>query len=225
MGAISTEQKLLFIFEGRDAAHKTGTIKILKEHLNPQYFRVTQLGIPSDFVKSQWYFQRYVPHLPGAGGIVFFDRSWYNRAGVEHVMEFCTNEQYQQFLEQVIVFEKMLIDSGIRIFKLYFSITKDEQKERLKNRAENPLKRWKLSEIDKVSQEKWQLYSEAKEKMFLSTNTDYAPWSIIKSSNKKIARLNVMRYFLSNLEYDHKDPKVAVEPDPSYFSMAKDVYS
>lgn len=221
----SSGKKVLVIFEGRDAAHKTGTIKLIMQHLNPSNARVVALNVPSNFVKTQWYYQRYVQHLPGAGELVLFDRSWYNRAGVEIVMGFCTPQQHQLFLKQTPLLEEMLTESGVHIFKIWFSIKKDEQKKRLQERADSPLKSWKLSPIDEASVAKWDDYSEAKREMLSTTDTEHAPWAIIKSNDKQQARINVMRYILSSFEYDDKNRKVAVRPDPSVFSMARDVYS
>lgn len=199
-----TGLKVLIIIEGRDAAGKGGAIKRLSEHLNPRGCRIVALEKPSDVERTQWYFQRYSDHLPSAGEIVIFDRSWYNRAGVEPVMGFCTQEEHKEFLRQVPKFEEMLVSSGILLFKFYFSVSKEEQKKRFKDRKTDPLKQFKLSPVDAKSQELWDEYSVAKYSMLLASNTPHAPWTIIVSDNKKKARLNVLRYILSNVDYPKK---------------------
>ncbi|MGJ0314048.1 polyphosphate kinase 2 [Aliarcobacter cryaerophilus] len=196
--------KVLLIFEGRDAAGKGGTIKRITEHLNPRGARVVALVKPSDVEKTQWYFQRYVQHLPSAGEIVLFDRSWYNRAGVEPVMGFCTKEEYKQFLTDVPDFEKMLVESGIVVLKYYFSVSKKEQEKRFKKRKIDPLKEYKLSPIDEEAQKLWDKYTDAKYKMLMSTHTPISPWTVIKSDNKKSARLNCVRHILSTIDYSKK---------------------
>ena len=196
--------KVLLIFEGRDAAGKGGTIKRITEHLNPRGARVVALVKPSDVEKTQWYFQRYVQHLPSAGEIVLFDRSWYNRAGVEPVMGFCTKEEYKQFLTDVPDFEKMLVESGIVVLKYYFSVSKKEQEKRFKKRKIDPLKEYKLSPIDQEAQKLWDKYTDAKYKMLMSTHTPISPWTVIKSDNKKSARLNCIRHILSTIDYSKK---------------------
>jgi polyphosphate kinase len=207
-------QKVVLLFEGRDAAGKGGTIKRFMEHLNPRGARVVALDKPSDREKSQWYFQRYVEHLPAAGEIVLFDRSWYNRAGVERVMGFCSPQDYLEFMRQTPELERMLVRSGIRLFKYWFSVTQDEQLRRFESREHEPLKQWKLSPIDRKSLDKWDEYTEAKEAMFFYTDTADAPWTIVKSDDKKRARLNCMRHFLTSLAYPGKDLKVVRQPDP-----------
>lgn len=199
-----TGQKVLMIFEGRDAAGKGGTIKRITEHLNPRGARVVALDKPSDTEKTQWYFQRYVHHLPSAGEIVLFDRSWYNRAGVEPVMGFCTQEEHKEFLHEVPEFEKMLVNSDIRIFKFYFSVSKDEQKKRFDKRKVDPLKQYKLSPVDEQSQGLWDKYTIAKYSMLLASHTDHAPWTIIRSDNKKRARINTIKYILDHFDYPNK---------------------
>jgi polyphosphate kinase len=199
-----TGQKVLMIFEGRDAAGKGGTIKRITEHLNPRGARVVALDKPSDTEKTQWYFQRYVHHLPSAGEIVLFDRSWYNRAGVEPVMGFCTQEEHKEFLHEVPEFEKMLVNSDIRIFKFYFSVSKDEQKKRFEKRKVDPLKQYKLSPVDEQSQGLWDKYTIAKYSMLLASHTDHAPWTIIRSDNKKRARINTIKYILDHFDYPNK---------------------
>ncbi|MGL4494845.1 MAG: polyphosphate kinase 2 [Beijerinckiaceae bacterium] len=208
-----TGQKIVILFEGRDAAGKGGTIKRFMEHLNPRGARVVALEKPTDREKTQWYFQRYINHLPAAGEIVFFDRSWYNRAGVERVMGFCTANDYLEFMRQCPEIEKMIVRSGVRLFKYWFSVTRDEQKRRFDSRQHDPLKQWKLSPIDKASLDKWDDYTEAKEAMFFYTDTADAPWTIIKSDDKKRARLNCMRHFLNSLPYDGEAGAVEA-PDP-----------
>ena len=197
--------RVVAIFEGRDAAGKGGTIKRFIEHMNPRGCRVTALSKPTDEERAQWYFQRYVRHLPTGGEIVLFDRSWYNRAGVERVMEFCSAEEVQEFLRTVPEFERMLIRSGIILFKFYFSVSKPMQRERFEKRTHDPLKQWKLSPVDLEGQDKWDEYTKAKEDLFYYTSTSEAPWTIIKSDDKKRARLNSMRYVLSNVGYPIED--------------------
>ncbi|MGC9420437.1 MAG: polyphosphate kinase 2 [Rhodovulum sp.] len=221
--AQETEQKFVILFEGRDAAGKGGTIKRFTEHLNPRSARVVALNKPTWEEKGQWFFQRYVRELPTAGEMVFYDRSWYNRAGVERVMGFCTPNDYLEFMRQTPELERMLVRSGIRLYKYWFSVTRDEQRRRFKARETDPLKRWKLSPIDKASLDKWDDYTEAKEAMFFYTDTADAPWTIIKSNDKKRARLNCMRHFLNSLDYPGKDAKIARPPDPLIVGRAEHV--
>ena len=209
-----TGQKVVVICEGRDAAGKGGTIKRFMEHLNPRAARVVALEKPTEKERGQWYFQRYVSHLPTQGEMVFFDRSWYNRAGVERVMGFCTSIEYLEFMRQVPDFEKMLVRSGIKLFKYWFSVTREEQMRRFEARSQDPLKQWKLSPIDQQSRDKWDEYTEAKESMFFYTDTADAPWTVIKSDDKKRARLNCMQHFLAQLDYPDKDSKVVHGSDP-----------
>ncbi len=209
-----TGERVVVLFEGRDAAGKGGTIKRFMEHLNPRGARVVALEKPSDREQSQWYFQRYIEHLPAAGDIVLFDRSWYNRAGVERVMGFCKPNDYLEFMRQCPELERMLVRSGIRLFKYWFSVTREEQRRRFEARKTDPLKQWKLSPIDLASLDKWDDYTEAKEAMFFYTDTADAPWTIIKSDDKKRARLNAMVHFLSEIDYPDKDRSVARGPDP-----------
>ena len=209
-----TGEKIIVLFEGRDAAGKGGTIKRFMEHLNPRGARIVALEKPNERERSQWYFQRYIDHLPSAGEIVFFDRSWYNRAGVERVMGFCTPTEYLEFMRQCPEIERMLVRSGIRLFKYWFSVTKEEQRRRFLAREVDPLKQWKLSPIDKASLDKWEEYTEAKEAMFFNTDTADAPWTIIKSDDKKRARINCMVHFLCSLPYENKDNRVVVTADP-----------
>jgi polyphosphate kinase len=202
--------KILMIFEGRDAAGKGGTIKRITEHLNPRGARIVALDKPSDVEKTQWYFQRYTKHLPSAGEIVLFDRSWYNRGGVEPVMGFCTPQEHQEFLNQVAEFERMLVSSGIVLFKFYFSVSKEEQSRRFKERKTDPLKQYKLSPVDAKSQDLWDKYTEMKYSMLRASHTGTAPWVIIRSDNKKKARINCIKHILSGVQYSSgKQPDLA----------------
>ncbi|WP_095163134.1 polyphosphate kinase 2 [Pseudomonas sp. Irchel 3F5] len=209
-----TGQRIVVLFEGRDAAGKGGTIKRFMEHLNPRGARIVALEKPSEQEKGQWYFQRYVQHLPTAGEMVFFDRSWYNRAGVERVMDFCSPLQYLEFMRQAPELERMLCNSGILLFKYWFSVNREEQLRRFISRRDDPLKHWKLSPIDIKSLDKWDEYTAAKEAMFFHTDTADAPWTVIKSDDKKRARINCIRHFLHSLDYPGKDLSVAHQPDP-----------
>ncbi|MFZ9199273.1 MAG: polyphosphate kinase 2 [Paracoccaceae bacterium] len=221
--AQETGQKFVILMEGRDAAGKGGTIKRFMEHLNPRYARVCALTKPSDVEKGQWFFQRYIAHLPTAGEMVFYDRSWYNRAGVERVMGFCSPAEYLEFMRQAPEFERMLVHSGIRLYKYWFSVTREEQRERFKARETDPLKMWKLSPIDKAALDKWDDYTEAKEAMFFYTDTADAPWVIVKSNDKKRARLNCMKHFLSTIDYPNKDHAAIGQPDPLIVGRASQV--
>lgn len=207
-------EKIVILFEGRDAAGKGGTIKRIMEHLNPRGAHVVALEKPNESEKGQWYFQRYVQHLPTVGEIVLFDRSWYNRAGVEKVMGFCTQKEYLEFMRQAAELERMLVNSGIRLFKLWFSVSREEQFRRFQKRRTDPLKQWKLSPIDLASLDKWDDYTEAKEAMFFYTDTADAPWTVIKSDDKKRARLNAMRYLLASIPYDDKSETITESVDP-----------
>jgi polyphosphate kinase len=220
---LETGQKFVMIFEGRDAAGKGGTIKRFMEHLNPRHARVVALNKPTDEEKGQWYFQRYLQHLPTDGEMVLYDRSWYNRAGVERVMGFCEPNEYLEFMRQTPELERMLVRSGIRLYKYWFSVTQDEQRKRFASRENDPLKQWKLSPIDKASLDKWDDYTEAKEAMFFYTDTADAPWTVIKSNDKKRARINAMLHFLNSLDYPGKDLNVAHAPDPLIVSAAEHV--
>ncbi len=206
-------QKIIALFEGRDAAGKGGTIKRFMEHLNPRGARVVALEKPTDRERNQWYFQRYVRHLPAAGEMVFFDRSWYNRAGVERVMGFCSEQEAAEFMRQCPEFERMLVNSGTILFKFWFSVRQEEQAKRFKSRETDPLKQWKLSPIDIASRSKWDEYTAAREEMLEHTNTETNPWTLIKSDDKKRARINCMRHFLNELNYPDKDKKVVKKPD------------
>lgn len=221
--AQETGQKFVVLMEGRDAAGKGGTIKRFMEHLNPRYARVVALTKPTETEKGQWFFQRYINHLPTAGEMVFYDRSWYNRAGVERVMGFCSPSEYLEFMREVPELERMLVRSGIRLYKYWFSVTRDEQFRRFKARETDPLKMWKLSPIDKASLDKWDDYTEAKEAMFFYTDTADAPWTIVKSNDKKRARLNCMRHFLSTIDYPGKDLTVIGTVDPLIVGHAAQV--
>ena len=218
-----TNQKFVLLFEGRDAAGKGGTIKRFTEHLNPRFARVVALNKPSAEEQGQWFFQRYVKHLPTSGEMVLYDRSWYNRAGVERVMDFCEPAEYLEFMRQTPDFERMLVRSGIRLFKYWFSVTRDEQMRRFKARETDPLKQWKLSSIDRASFDKWDDYTEAKEAMFFYTDTADAPWTVIRSNDKKRARINCMRHFLSGLNYPGKDEEIVSTPDPKIILSASHV--
>ncbi len=209
-----TGQRVVILFEGRDAAGKGGTIKRFMEHLNPRGARTVALEKPSDVERGQWYFQRYIEHLPTRGEIVMFDRSWYNRAGVERVMGFCTDNEYDEFLRQCPEFERHLVRSGVHLFKFWFSVSRAEQRRRFKERRAHPLKQWKLSPIDMASLDKWDDYTRAKEAMFLHTDTSDSPWTVIKSDCKKRARLNAMRYILNRLTYTRRDLSVVGSVDP-----------
>ena len=200
-----SQQRVVLLFEGRDAAGKGGTIKRFMEHLNPRGARVVALEKPSDVERGQWYFQRYVEHLPTRGEIVMFDRSWYNRAGVERVMGFCADDEYREFLRQAPEFERNLVRSGIHLIKFWFSVSREEQRRRFKERKVHPLKQWKLSPIDLASLDMWDDYTRAKEAMFFATDTADSPWTVVKSDDKKRARLNAMRYVLHSLPYKDKD--------------------
>ncbi len=199
-----TGKKLLLIFEGRDAAGKGGMIKRITEHLNPRGARVVALDKPSDTEKTQWYFQRYVSHLPSAGEIVLFDRSWYNRGGVEPVMGFCTPEEHEDFLQSVPKFERMLMNSGILILKFYISVSKEVQQKRFKERKDDPLKHFKISSVDEHAQELWEKYTVAKYSMLLASHTPGTPWTIVRSDNKKAARINCIKHIISHIDYPDK---------------------
>lgn len=208
--------RVAIIFEGRDAAGKGGAIKRFMEHLNPRSMRVVALTKPTEKERGQWYFRRYIKELPNPGEIVFFDRSWYNRAVVEPVMGFCTKEQYDHFMLQVPEFEHMLYSDGLILIKFWFSISKDEQKKRFASRQESPLKRWKFSPVDVKGQELWSQYTHFKEQMFSKTHNSYSPWMIVETNNKKQARLESMRYVLSRFDYDGKNKaKTSLLPDPN----------
>ena len=204
----------VLVFEGRDAAGKGGTIKRFMEHLNPRGARVVALEKPTEKERTQWYFQRYVHHLPAAGEIVMFDRSWYNRAGVERVMGFCTPKQHAEFVRQVPLFEQMLVNDAISLTKLWFSVSPSEQRTRFTIRHVDPVRQWKLSPTDLASLDKWDSYTAAKEDMFTWTDTEVAPWTVIKSNDKKRARVNAMRYVLNKFDYDNKDHDIVGDPDP-----------
>ena len=214
--AAKHKKRVCVLFEGRDAAGKGGAIRRFTEHLNPRSMRVVALTKPTEIEKGQWYFRRYIKELPEPGELVFFDRSWYNRAVVEPVMDFCSDEQYNKFMVQVPEFEHMLYEDGVIIIKFWFSISKEEQKKRFNSRLKNPLKQWKFSPVDKEGQIRWDKYTSYKEQMFSQTHTSFSPWIIIKTNSKKQARLESIRYVLSRFEYDRKgSSKTTVLPDPN----------
>ena len=220
----ATGQRIVILFEGRDAAGKGGTIKRFMEHLNPRGARVVALDKPTDAERGQWYFQRYVEHLPTRGEIVLFDRSWYNRAGVERVMGFCTDEEYLEFIRQAPEFERNLVRSGLHLIKFWFSVSRKEQRRRFRERKSHPLKHWKLSPVDMASLDKWEEYTRAKEAMFFYTDTADAPWTVVKSDCKKRARLNALRYVLHKLPYANKELEQIGPIDPLLVGRAHVVY-
>jgi polyphosphate kinase len=215
-----TGQRIVIVFEGRDAAGKGGTIKRFTEHLNPRGSSVVALIKPTERERSQWYFQRYAPHLPAAGEIVMFDRSWYNRAGVERVMGFCTDEEYWEFMRETPEFEKMLINSGLNLTKFWFSVTPAEQRTRFAIRRIDPVRQWKLSPMDIESLDKWEGYTEAKEAMFHYTDTEHAPWTVIRSNDKKRARIEAIKHVLLKFDYEGKSADVIGEPDKNLIGPA-----
>lgn len=217
-------ERVVMIFEGRDAAGKGGTIQRFTENLNPRGARVVALAKPSETERGQWYFQRYIQSLPTAGEIVLYDRSWYNRAGVEHVMGFCTPHEYLEFMRQAPEFERMLVRSGIRFFKFWFSVSREEQLRRFLGRAQDPLKQWKLSPMDVESLGRWDSYTKAKEAMLFYTDTADAPWTIVRSDDKNRARLDAMKFILSSIPYAGKDLSVVTEPDAKIIGSAKTIY-
>lgn len=219
-----TGSRIVILFEGRDAAGKGGTIKRFMEHLNPRFARVVALQKPTEVESGQWYFQRYVQHLPTKGEIVLFDRSWYNRAGVERVMGFCTDAQYNEFMRQAPEFERNLVRSGIVLIKFWFSVSRDEQRRRFHERKNHPLKQWKLSPIDMASLDKWDDYTKAKEAMFFHTDTSDAPWTVVKSNCKKRARLNAMRYVLYKFNYKNRNAKAIGKIDPLIVGRSNVIY-
>ena len=216
-------ERVIMIFEGRDAAGKGGTIQRFTENLNPRGAKVVALAKPSDTERGQWYFQRYIENLPTKGEIVFFDRSWYNRAGVEHVMGFCTPHEYLEFMRQTPEFERMIVRSGIRFYKFWFSVGREEQLRRFLGRAQDPLKQWKLSPMDVESLGRWEAYTKAKEAMLFYTDTADAPWTIVRSCDKNRARLNAMRHILTSIPYAGKGDFVKA-PDPHIVGSAKTIY-
>ena len=217
-------RKVVLVFEGRDAAGKGGTIKRFTEHLNPRGATVVALDRPSEREQTQWYFQRYVAHLPAAGEIVMFDRSWYNRAGVEKVMGFCSEQEYREFLVQAPRFEDLLVRSDVSLVKFWFSVSRQEQRTRFVIRHIDPVRQWKLSPIDLASLDRWKDYTAAKEAMFAATDTDHAPWTVVKSNDKKRGRLEAMRHVLDLFDYTDKDPAVVGTPDPLIVGAPADVY-
>jgi polyphosphate kinase 2 len=217
-------ERLVIVFEGRDAAGKGGTIKRFTEHLNPRGARVVALEKPSERESTQWYFQRYVQHLPAAGEIVMFDRSWYNRAGVERVMGFCSDDQYGEFMRQVPQFERMLVGDGIHLVKFWFSVSSAEQRTRFAIRQVDPVRQWKLSPMDLESLDKWEAYTAAKEAMFTLTDTPEAPWTVVKSNDKKRARVEAMRHVLTQFDYDNRDDEIVTRADPLIVGPAAEIF-
>ena len=220
-----TGRRVLLIFEGRDAAGKGGTIKRFMEHLNPRGARVVALSKPTDEERGQWFFQRYIRRLPTRGEMVFFDRSWYNRAVVEPVMGFCTTEEHEVFLRQAPRVEEMLVESGIILYKFWFSVSHEEQLRRFISRSHDALKQWKLSPVDVESLGKWDEYTEVKKSMFLATDTEAAPWTVVRSDDKKRARLASMRYFLDSLDYPEKNSETIGTPDPLIIGRKEQIYT
>ena len=221
--AVDTGLKVCVVFEGRDAAGKGGTIKRFTEHLNPRGARVVALEKPTERERTQWYFQRYVTHLPAAGEIVMFDRSWYNRAGVERVMGFCTPEEYLEFMREAPEFERMLVHSGLSLTKFWFSVSRLEQRTRFIIRQVDPVRQWKLSPMDIESLDKWKDYTEAKKAMFFYTDTADAPWTVVKSNDKKRARLEAMRHVLELFDYEGKDAEIVGKQDGKIIGLAADL--
>lgn len=219
-----TGERIVMLFEGRDAAGKGGTIKRFTEHLNPRSARVVALGKPSETQRGQWYFQRYVEELPTKGEIVLFDRSWYNRAVVEPVMGFCTEAEHHKFLRQVPLFEQLLIDEGIHLFKFWFSVSREEQYRRFKSRETDSLKQWKLSPVDAKGLALWDEYTAAKKEMFMATDTKFSPWTVVKSDDKKRARLNCMRFVLDSFDYYKKDEEIVSEIEDALIGCKEMVY-
>jgi len=219
-----TGERIVIIFEGRDAAGKGGTIKRFVENLNPRGARIVALAKPTETEKGQWYFQRYVTQLPTKGEIVFLDRSWYNRVGVEHVMGFCSPHEYLEFMRQAPEFERMLVRSGIKLFKFWFSVSREEQLRRFMSRAKDPIKQWKLSPMDVESLGRWEEYTRAKEAMLFYTDTADSPWHVVRSDDKKRARLNSIKYFLSGLDYTGRDNELVKDWDPQIVGSAKEIY-
>ncbi|HEX4219039.1 MAG TPA: polyphosphate kinase 2 [Acidimicrobiales bacterium] len=217
-------RRMLLVFEGRDAAGKGGTIKRFMEHLNPRGARVVALEKPDERERTQWYFQRYTPHFPAGGEMVLFDRSWYNRAGVERVMGYCTDDQYVRFIDQVPDFERMLVEDGIDLVKLWFSVSRSEQRTRFMVRRIDLVRRWKLSPTDLASLDRWDDYTVAKEAMFLGTDTAWAPWTVVKSNDKRRGRLNAMRHVLGLIDYPYKDSAIATVPDPLIVGPASELF-
>lgn len=220
---IGCNDKILVLFEGRDAAGKDGAIKRIVQHLSPRETRVVALGKPSDRDSGAWYFQRYVSHLPTVQEFVLFNRSWYNRAGVERVMKFCSNEEHEEFMQTVLPFEHMLVKSGIKLFKYYLDITRDEQKARLKDRRKDPLKQWKVSPVDEDALKNWEVYSDARNEMFARTHNPVTPWTIVRADNKRLARLNLMKDLLIRIDYCDKDEKV-LTTNPEIIFQYEEVY-
>jgi polyphosphate kinase 2 len=219
-----TKQRIVILFEGRDAAGKGGTIKRFMEHLNPRGAHVVALEKPNARERNQWYFQRYIEHLPSKGEIILFDRSWYNRGGVEKVMGFCSDQEHLEFLRQTPQLERMLVNDGIKLFKYWFSASRTEQFRRFKSRQNDPLKQWKLSPVDMASLDKWDDYTQAKNSMMFHTDTKDSPWTVVRSDDKKRGRINCIRHFLSQLDYPEKDTDVVYAPDPLIVGTSTELY-
>ena len=221
---IETGRRVVIVFEGRDTAGKGGMIQRFREHLNPRRARHVALDKPSETEQGQWYFQRYALHLPTAGDIVLFDRSWYNRAGVEWVMNFCTVDEHARFLRQAPEFEQFLVDDGVHLVKLWLAVNRDEQARRLAARADDPLKKWKLSTLDEFAQERWHRYTEAQDTTFAFTDTAFAPWWVVNNNDKRTGRLNAMRHVLHGIDYADKDPEVVRPPDPTIVGRPAEMF-
>ena len=214
-------ERVLIIFEGRDAAGKGGAIRTFTQYLNPRVAHVVALAKPNETERTQWYFQRYIRHLPSGGEMMLFDRSWYNRAGVERVMEFCTPAEYGEFLRQVPDLERSLVDSGLRLFKLWFTVSREEQRRRFDARRDDPLKTWKFSPMDEASAARFEQYSQARDEMLVATDSVSAPWTIVNSNDKRRARLEAIRHVLHAIDYDHRDDTIAGAPDPRVVRPAR----
>ena len=220
-----SNDRVVIVFEGRDAAGKGGTINAVRQYLNPRHARVVALSKPSDTERGQWYFQRYADHLPTSGEIVMFDRSWYNRAGVEPVMGFCSPEQHSRFLKETPSFERMLVEDGIHFFKFWLNIGQEMQIKRFHDRRQNPLKSWKLSPIDIKALDKWSDYTTARDTMMAATHTNHAPWTIVRSNDKRRARINAIRHLLSGIDFEGKNNKVIGKPDPEILGEGPDFFN
>ena len=222
--ARASGERIVILFEGRDAAGKGGTIRRFMHHLNPRHARAVALSKPTDIERGQWYFQRYVEHLPSAGNMVLFDRSWYNRAGVERVMGFCTPEQLEKFLQEVPQFEAQLVRDGVRLFKIWLTIGREMQLKRFHQRRHDPLRQWKLSDIDLAAISNWDQYTQAKEDLFHQTHTKLAPWTVVRANDKRRTRLNVIRYILSSIDYPEKDNQIVGVPDKRIVGSGKSFF-
>ncbi|MEM7216132.1 MAG: polyphosphate kinase 2 [Pseudomonadota bacterium] len=220
-----TSERVVIIFEGRDAAGKGGTINAFRQYLNPRHARTVALSKPSDIERGQWYFQRYIPHLPTAGELVMFDRSWYNRGGVEPVMGFCTSEQHRKFLDEAPKFESMLVEEGIHFFKFWLNVGQEMQIKRFHDRRHNPLKSWKLSPMDIKALNKWDEYTEARDQMLKATHTKHAPWTIVRSNDKRRARINAIKHVLRSINYTDKDTAISSETDPEILGSGPEFFN